>query len=403
LTLKVRKSSLILLLLTLYGVNYFVFERLLFFNELLSLIGFVYFIKYSFRGNYKFYYPQNLIYRCILLLIILFGLYALISIYLKTNWYYYFRNTSMIYSIFGFFIGYNLYLEQYAFFNRIKGAIYGYALLAFLISPALGISNLIDRNAYSFWFAFLQKNWKPLSLLLFILINILYFLSYTSLTVMIILISVLGIVVFIRSYTGFKVLIVTAIITFCILFAQAIPYLKLYKDNYSLFGDVEYVYSQHPVFRIDDNTSWRLIFWYRTLVEIFPENLIGIGIGTPILPYTQGVTTSDLIFSDEHVAHVIGTHNTFITVFMRFGILSFILLAIIYREVFREFFYYKKYYLKNKNDGGIFIGFIVLTIVGMFNLLIETPTLSILYWVSLGFLARAVYHRKIKSYEVQNL
>ncbi|MBX2914240.1 MAG: O-antigen ligase family protein [Cyclobacteriaceae bacterium] len=237
----------------------------------------------------------------------------------------------------------------------------------------------------------------------FILIHFLYIGAYTSLSVVIILVVIVTLKFFIKSYAYFKLLLLAIAISFCILFYLATPYLKLYQDNYSLFGNVEYVYSQHPLFRIDNNTSWRLIFWYRTVIETFPQNLIGIGIGTPLLPYTPNISTSDLIYDDEHVAHVIGTHNTFITVFVRFGIISILLFGMIYRSVFREYFLFNRYYLNNRNDINIFLGFIALSTVGLFNLLIETSTLSALYWISLGFVSRAITNRKNQNYDMQNM
>ncbi len=398
--MKFKKSSAVLLIITLYGVNYFVFERIFFFNELLSLIGFVYFIQHSFTRDYKFRSPQSIIYKSVLLFILLCGFYALLSLWLKTNWYYYFRNLSIIYSVFGFFIGYRLYFDQFDFFNKLKGTIYGYALIAF----SFGSPSFIDRNAYSFWFALLQKNWKIVAVFGFIVLHILYFISYTSLTIIVIMMSVLAMRFVIKTYAQFKLMVLVAFIAFSIIFVLAVPYLKTYgHGGYFLFGNVVHVYSQHSWFWIDHNSSWRLLFWYRTVIETFPQNLLGIGIGTPLLPYMQNMNTTQLPFNDEQIAHVIGTHNTFITVMVRFGIFSILLLAIIYRSIFSEFFRYKQYYLKNKNDVGLFLSFLVLTIVGLFNLLLETPTLSVLYWVSLGFVAKAINNRKNGNYEVQNM
>ncbi len=398
--MKFKKSSIILLIITLYGVNYFIFERVFFFNELLSAIGFYYFIKHSFNKDFtKFQYPRNTIYKYVLLFILLCCFYAIVSLWLKTNWYYYLRNMSIIYSIFGFFIGYHLYEDQFRFFSKMRGAIYGYALICF----AWGAPGIIDRNAYSFWFALLQKNWKLLSVLLFILLFFLYLASYTSLTVIIILMVVLGMGFFLRTYAQFKLAFLLAAIAFSVVFILAMPYLKLYRyDDYALFGNVHYVYSHHPWFSIDHNSSWRLIFWYRTVIETFPQCLWGIGIGTPLLPYMPNVTTTELNFSDEYIAHVIGTHNTFVTIMVRFGILSILLLGVIYRSVFREFFLFKKFYASNKNDLGLFLSFITLSVVGLFNLLLETPTLAILFWISIGFVSRAIHNRKLNDLKNNN-
>jgi O-antigen ligase len=136
------------------------------------------------------------------------------------------------------------------------------------------------------------------------------------------------------------------------------------------------------------------------LIENFPYNLIGIGIGTPLLPYYPNAVTTDLGHPDEYIAHVIGAHNTFITLFSRFGIGFILLMIMIYRAVFREFYWYKSYYLNHKNDISLFLAFFTITTVGIFNLLLETPTLAAVYWVFLGFVAAAIHERKINQNEL---
>jgi hypothetical protein len=390
---KIRKSSIVLLVFTLYGINYFLFERVLFFNELLSLIGLLLFINYSFTRSGKFILPHNMVYRHVLYFIVLGFLYAIFSLPIKTNWYFYFRNLSIIYSAFAFFIGFYLYEQQFEFYQRAKKWIYGYALFAF----GARWEFLIDRNAYAFWFALVKKDWRITSVLLLVGLYALYVISYTSLTVILILMIVLGIR-YIKNYNQFKLVAFGAFFVFLLVFVSAIPFLKLYKyDPVSLFGDVLFVYEQHPWFQIDHNSSWRLIFWYRTLVESFPQNLFGIGIGTPLLPYSIGTNSTGLPVDDQTLAHVVGTHNTFITIFVRFGIISIMIFGVVYDIVLKEFFKYKNYYLTHKNDGGVFLGFVTLTCVGLFNLLIETVTLSALYWISLGFVAAAINIRRFSN------
>ena len=166
------------------------------------------------------------------------------------------------------------------------------------------------------------------------------------------------------NYKSFKAGIGLGILGLALLFAELSGYLNLYNGgHYQLFGEVYRVYSQHDFFSIDHNSSWRILFWYRLLVVDFPQNLLGIGIGTPMLPYIAGVSTQALGHPDEYIAHVIGAHNTFITFFYRFGIGCVILFAIIYRLVFKEFYNFKNYYLNNKNDISLFLGFIKINFV----------------------------------------
>ncbi len=397
--MKIKFSSIVLVLILLYGINYFIFERVFFFNELISLLGFLLFLRTSFLRPWRFRIPHSLIYKLVLVFIGVGLLHAVIGLFIKTNWYYYFRNLSILYSVFGFFLGFYLYHEQFHFYRRLRGLIYGYGLLAF----STGKFGLIDRSSFTFWLALIQRRWNLLPVLLLMAVLGLYLLAYTSLTVFISGAAILAFLS-IRRYSSFVFLSFIGATAIVVIFVLAIPYLRTYSVNPDLFfGDVVYVYNQHPWFNLDHNSSWRMILWYRTLVEAFPQNLLGLGLGTPLLPYHPNVTTTDLGHPDEYIAHVIGAHNTFVTVYARLGLLSIIPLVAIYHRSLKEFFVHKAYYLTNRNDGGVFFGFITITIVGFFNLLIETPTLASLYWVSMGFMARAIYARQFENREVQDL
>ncbi|MCS6796762.1 MAG: hypothetical protein NZ516_12465, partial [Raineya sp.] len=90
----------ILLLFLLYGLNNFFFERVLFFNELLSLVGFSIFLKHCCKANLKIVLPKSYVIRLLLFFWVIFLVYALASIPFKTEWYYYFRHLSIFYSTF---------------------------------------------------------------------------------------------------------------------------------------------------------------------------------------------------------------------------------------------------------------------------------------------------------------
>lgn len=394
--MKIKVSSLLLFVVLLYGVNYFLFERVLFFNELISLLGFIVFVLHSFRGNRKFWLPQSLIYKAVLLFLTLGMAHAILGLFIKTNWYYYFRTLSIVYSVFAFFLGFHLYDQQFAFYGKARKWVYGYGLLAFATARV----GLLDRNSFSFWLALVQRNWRLLSVVFLFVLMGLYLLAYTSLTVFFTGAAIL-LFLSLRRYASFAFLAFLGILAFTVLFVQASPYLSMYSANKDLlFGDAAHVYAQHPWFNLDQNSSWRLIFWYRLVVEAFPATLVGLGLGTPLLPYHAGVTTTDLGYPDEHIAHVIGVHNSFITLYARLGLLAIVLLAMIYHRALKEFFRYKSYYLTNRNDGGIFLGFVAITVVAMFNLVMESPTLASLYWFSTGLVARAIYARKFESHGV---
>lgn len=373
-------------------MNHFVFERTFYFNEILSFIGFYIFITNSFTSRFTFKIQKNIIYKAVLLLLTLCFIHIIVGVFIKTNWYYFLRNLSIIYSIFSFFIGFYLYETQFLFFKKAKWFLYGYSILFFYFP----VVDFIDRNAYSYWFSSLQKNLGLTSLLVVILLNLCYLFAYTSFTVVLI-ICVLLLVTLVKNYTFFKRICIIVFSAFLFVFILLITYLKEYSLNtIKFFGNLEYVYSLNPIFSVDHNTSWRLILWYRGIVENFPNYILGVGIGTPLLPYRPNITSSDLGQTDEYISHVFGLHNTYLTLFVRFGIPFIVFLLIVYRSVFKEFFHHRKYYLKNKNDISLFLGFITISTVGLFNLLLETPTLASIYWVSLGFVSKAIFYRQKK-------
>jgi O-antigen ligase len=102
-------------------------------------------------------------------------------------------------------------------------------------------------------------------------------------------------------------------------------------------------------------------------------------------------------YDDEYDIHVMGSHNTYLTVSSRLGLLYPVLLVLIYRLVFKEFYYWFGYH-NYKRDLLIFVSFFTVTIIGLFNLLLESPIYASLYWMLLGFVARAIEARKEEMY-----
>jgi hypothetical protein len=123
--------------------------------------------------------------------------------------------------------------------------------------------------------------------------------------------------------------------------------------------------------------------WY------FPNNLFGLGFGTPMIKYYPIEDYKKL----EALPYVMGAHNSFIYLFGRLGIIYLILIIPVYISVFKNYFYYKQYYYSN-NQVLIFWSFFVVTIIALFNPALESPLFASGYWLLLGFTARCIYNRK---------
>ena len=147
----------------------------------------------------------------------------------------------------------------------------------------------------------------------------------------------------------------------------------------------------HKIFQLDYNSTWRAVFWYRVVVENYPKNLIGIGFGTPLIYYKTGAHTADSPHKDEYNAHVTGCHNTYLTLFVRLGIPFIVFIFVIYYKVM-DFYYSKRKLIREKNEEGIFWAFFIVTIIGLFNLFLETATAASIYWILLGFISKIIYN-----------
>jgi len=385
-------SYFFLSLFLLYGLDNFIFERQFFFNEILSLLGLIFFIFKVLlnQQNGIIKVPSSPIYRLVIFIIFLGLFHLTTSIFTKTNWYFYFRNSVIVYSVFSFFAGFYLYAQLKSFMVRVRFLLIFYMSYA-LIFPSIA---LLERFMGTAFFPFWFKNKNLLNIALLIFLDVLLAVRYESLTVFIV-IFLLIIIIFIPNYTYFKAFILSVTLVFLTFFIAFIPAFNQYKNGYySLFGDIKKVANEHWLLSLDGNSTWRAVFWYRVTVENFPRNIIGIGFGTPLLSYKKGANTVESDYDDEHDIHVMGVHNTYLTVGVRMGILFHLFLIYIFHFVFQDFYNYRFYYRQNSSDYWVIISFLSVSIVGLFNLVIESPTGASLFWVSLGFVAKAIENRK---------
>ena len=380
----------ILLVFLLYGLNSEVFERHFFFNELLALCGMVLLFIKSFRQHFRFFIiPRSAVYRLVLAFIGLGLVHLAFSFFIKTNFFYYFRGSVIVYSAFSFFIGFYLLTEFKVFVRFIRNLLRGFMAIAL----PLGSEKLLDRFSGAVFFPFLFRSPNTWSFLVLVALNFYYAKRFESLTVILIAL-LLSVIFFIRRFVHFKVLALLGFSAFVALFIYLMPTLDLYKkDKYKLFGDVHAPIRAEPLLQIDVNSSWRTILWYRVTVDAFPQNVIGLGIGTPLLPYRKGADTAESEHDDEHDAHTTGVHNTYLTLTARLGLLVPVIFFLIYHQVFKEFYGFRKYYRQNGEEL-VFWAFFNISVIGLFNLVLESPIYASLFWILLGLTARAIFNRK---------
>ena len=394
---------IIFTMLVLYGINHLLFEKELFFNEILSLVGFFIFVKYSFKKNFKIQLPKLDIFNLLLFFWGLCGFYVLISVFFKTNWYFYFRHFVFFYSTFTFFIAFFWKDQFLLFMQKIRKKFTLFILLLIPAYPPTYEGRFLDRFSGSVFFSFFFKRLHFLAYFLLLILNFIYayfFQSFTG-TIMAILVFIMMVI---PNYSVFRLLFLTALVSFIIVFAYLSPNLAKYSEDAKgsrLFGNQEKVYQSSKILAADPNSSWRMVYWYRVVVERFPENLLGIGFGTPYLPYIEGKDTADSLQDDKYDAHLTGAHNSYVTMFARLGILALVFFFALYTSILKEFYRFKQYYLNN-NHLVVFIGFFAISIIALFNPTLETPTYAGTYWFFLGLVAKSIHERRIHHENTPN-
>ena len=358
------------------------FEKNLLFNELLSAIG-LFFLFYK-----RFKIGNDTISICMIFLILWSGVHVITSIFRMDSVYFYLRNLVIVYSMLAFFIGF--YCLQYleGFIQKVRTFLRSYIGI-FLLIPLPRI--LFERFGMAVLFPALFKNagykWLPY---LLIVINIIYAISYPSVTILIL--AAFYFLLFISpGYKFFKQVIISIALTFTILFIYLQPNLNIIGQHYHPYSyqAIREVMGSHPLLSIDGNSTWRLVLWEQILVDNFPGNLFGLGLGTPVLKYYPVEDYTKL----STLPYVLGAHNSFVYLFGRLGIIFVLLMIVIYTCIFREYFYNKAYYYSH-NQILIFWSFVAATIIALFNPALESPIYAAGYWLLLGFLARCIYNRK---------
>lgn len=380
----IRKTAIAYVIFTLavaYILTPWIFEKQFLFNEILAVTGLITLAYKRFKvGN-------DIISICMIFLLAWCGIHLVTSIFLKDSFAYYARNAVIAYSMFSFFIGF--YLLKYVgnYLKSVRNLLrYYIGFFLFVYTPML-----FERYGVSTLFPALFKNAKHAVVpLLLIGINIIYAFTYESSTAMVIALFLF--LLFISpGYRFFKQTVTLFIICFALLFFYLHPNLSLIKNQFSPHNNkgITEVMDSHPLLALDGNTTWRLVIWDQIIVDRFPENIYGIGFGTRMLNYFPIEDYRKL----KTLPYVMGGHNSFIYLFGRLGIVFLLIMVVIYTKVFREYFYFKDYYYSN-NKIFVFWSFFAITIIALFNPVLESPLFASAYWLLLGFISRCIYNRK---------
>lgn len=379
---KQKLADVLLLIVLLYIASPWVLERTFFLNEVISATGLCLFVFKRLK------IAQTGITIAILLLLFWGAIHCITSLFRMDTVYVYLRNTVIIYSIFAYFAGYFTQKYLSSFIDRYIHLLRAYTIF-FLAFPN---TLFFERFGMATIFPALLK--RPPNLILLILFTAIYALVYSSSTIGILT----AFYIFIAACPGFKAfkwISFMALMCFTGLFIYLLPYLNLikYYDPYH-YDTILKVMDAHPILSMDHNNSWRLIFWKQVLIDHFPDNIPGVGLGTPLIQYFPVEDFSKF----DTLPYVFGAHNSFIYLFGRLGLPYAFFTFYIYHIIFREYFLHKQYYYSS-NGILYFWSFFAISIITLFNPVLESPIFASLYWFLLGLLASIIYNRtqKVKS------
>ncbi|MEI6947673.1 hypothetical protein V9K67_10800 [Paraflavisolibacter sp. H34] len=381
----VKKGLLAGLLFTValcYIISPRILEKALLLNELLSVAGLGLLAYHSFKIKNTAITLGVLGFICLCLF------HAVTSLFRMDSIYFYLRNLVIFYSVFAYFAGYYLHEYLTKYISRIFFFLSLY-ILTFLLIPA---PSLYERFGMAVLFPVLLLNlksrWVPY---LLVPINFIYAVTYQSSTA-----GVIGMfylfVLLVPGYRFFKQTMLCGFAAFTLLFMYLSPALSVMYDLTMQDDVIRAVRAAHPLLDKDPNNTWRLMLWHQILVDKFPMNLIGMGFGTPLLQYYP----IEDISKAASLPYVVGGHNSFVYLYGRLGLLVLVPLALIYRDVLREYFYYKRVYRANQGQL-LFFSFFAITVVAVFNPTLETPIFAGSYWLILGLLAKTIEQRKIAA------
>ena len=363
-------------------VPYF-FEKYLFFNELLSFSGL------CILAANRFKIGADTISKIVLAFILLGLFHAVISIFRMDSIYYYLRNSVILYSMFTYFIGYYGYKYFVSSIKKVQNFFRFYYAI-FLLKPAANV--LFDRFSISTSLPLLFKRHRGFyTALLVSFFTIIHAIDYKSATSFVAALFILFLYLS-PSYNFFRQVVISGFLIFTVFFIYFAPNFALIHTSDQPLNDylaINRITSSNYWLGLDENSTWRLVLWYQYIVDRFPGNLFGYGFGTPVVFHFPILDIDKL----ATLPYVIGAHNTFVTLFCRLGILFVINIILLYTQVFKEYFYFRRHYEKTY-DIFIFYSFFAFFILCFFNPALETPLHSGGYWLILGLLSGAIKKRK---------
>lgn len=361
-----------LILFLWYGSHPDFFEEKFFLNELFSLIGF-----FIFLSRPILYKKDDYIYNTVILILFIFSIYAVSSLLIFKNLYGYLRNTVIIYSIFSFFLG----IQLYRILAHVRA---GDPLFLSAILPGPSFYRTSYAASLPIYLSKFFRSFNGFSLLLIIVILFSVKLYYGGTTSIVVALSLLLLQI-VNRYTK-VILYIALIVLFIALLVFIKPYLDLLisEDTFKI-DDIQ---RMNPLFAIDGSATIRFFIWGYLFFEVFLNNLFGIGLGTTFLPHHFTWVKLNMFIYDPYLEYTLGAHNSFLTILVRFGIIGLLPFIFLYLKLIKDFIRDKE----SRRDSIIiffYYAFFITTCLALLNVVLESPKQASLYWGTLGMLYQA--------------
>lgn len=374
---RVKPPAVLAIVFLLYASNPDVFERTLYFNEVLSLAGFLFFIRGIRAPNKKSWIELSvLFYLC-------YGLtYCLLLTRPDANWVAFLRHSVLLYAPFSFYVGKRIYEEM-----LIKGGII-YDLLCLVPFQLIAFAPLtvltIARRCCGMLTGYLSALW-----LLF-----LFFFKVPQLSIA--LTGVLLMAALSIHSRGIK----AALILLPLLTVVAG---LLYQDVLiNLYHDIQCVGLRMIVIEtgFDPNSLVRLAMLCLVLLDVLPEHPFGIGLGVKLFDehFIWAVLPGEVLNnSDGHVEYYMAPHNSYLTLLVRFGIPLVPMVYLFYWRFFAELQKIKGEIGTRGYQMASWLSFLSVSVLASTNVVIESPIHAALFWGVLGLYDESRNERVVLS------
>lgn len=160
-----------------------------------------------------------------------------------------------------------------------------------------------------------------------------------------------------------------------------------FAPNFALVyrpGYIEGVLASHPLLAADASTTWRLVLAWEVLVLHAQQNLWGIGFGTPLF---DRYPVDDLrVVHPEWLPWTMSPHNSVLAVLARMGVLGAGLLLIIWYRLLDAYLRHRSAW-RAAGFEQVAWAMLVLVITALINPFVDTPMHVGLHWFVVGLMA----------------